>query len=83
MRVHTDERTQNKVFCGFIALILASAIDKVMRNKNLHKKHTMTELLRKISHVKSATYNGVKDMQPLSKEQAQILGAFGIKCPVG
>ena len=83
LRVHTDERTRNKVFCGFIALILASAIDKVMRDKDLYKKYTMTELLRKISNVKSATFNGVKVMQPLSKEQTQILSAFGIKCPVG
>ena len=83
LRVHTDERTQNKVFCGFIALIIASAIDKVMRDKGLYKKYTMSKLLRKISQVKSVTINGTKVMQPLSKEQSQILSAFGISPPVG
>ena len=83
LRVHKDERTQNKVFCGFIALILASAIDKTMKDHQLYSRYTMTELLRKVSQIKMATVNGEKILQPITKEQSTILKAFGMPKPVG
>lgn len=83
LRVHDDERAQNKVFCGFIALILASAIDKCMKDKKLYSKYTMTEMLRKVAQLKMATVNGERIFQPLSKEQSAIFKAFDVKEPVG
>jgi len=83
LRVHGDERAQNKVFCGFIALILASAIDKCMKDKKLYSKYTMTEILRKVAQVKMATVNGERIFQPITKEQSAIFNAFDVVEPVG
>ncbi len=83
LRVHSDERAQNKVFCGFIALILASAIDKCMKDKKLYSKYTMTELLRKVAQIKMATVNGERVFQPITKEQSAIFKAFDVPEPVG
>lgn len=83
LRVHEDERAQNKVFCGFIALILASAIDKRMKDQQLYSRYTMTEMLRKVAQIKMATVNGVRVLQPITKEQSTILKAFDVPEPVG
>jgi transposase len=37
LRVHSDERAQNKTFIAFIALILASHVHNTMKNKELYK----------------------------------------------
>ncbi len=54
LRVHGDERMQNKVFIGFIALILTSHIHRVMSDKNLYKKMSMDKLLITLSKIKVA-----------------------------
>lgn len=83
LRVHSDERMQNKIFIGFIALIIISHIHKVMDAKNLYKKMTIDKMLIKLSKIKVVTINGQRIIRPLTKEQREILKAFDIKEPVG
>jgi transposase len=63
----SEQNLEGKLFVQFIALMFVSAIDKTMREKDLYKTHTMTELLdtldvieryqdlRKSSHVGEIT----------------------------
>jgi transposase len=83
LRVHSDDRMQNKVFIGFIALILMSHIHKVMEQSNLYSKMTMDQMLLTLSKIKIARINGNKLIRPLTKEQKCILELFDIKNPVG
>ncbi|GHV40050.1 IS4 family transposase [Synergistales bacterium] len=44
LRAHSQENMQNKVFVGFIALIMLSELHSVMSDKELYKKMTMKHL---------------------------------------
>ena len=81
LRVHGDDRMQNKVFAAFIALILSSRINSVMSEKKLYDEMTFNKLLIILSKLKAATINGTRILRPMTKEQKLIFESFGIKLP--
>jgi transposase len=81
LRVHSDDRMQNKVFVAFIALIIASAIHETMKRKDLFKYMTFDRLILTLAKLKSATVNGQTILRPVTKDQAEIFKAFGIPSP--
>lgn len=83
LRVRSDERMENKFFVGFIALILICAIDKVMKDKKIYSKYTISGLLRKMTHLHQTIVRGKVILQPITKEQREILRAFDMAEPVG
>ena len=82
VRVHSENNMQNKVFVGFVSLILLSAIHKVMMDENLYKKISMKKLVMILSKLKLQFVKGVRVLFPLTKEQRGIFEAFGIQEPV-
>ena len=81
LRVHSDDRMQNKIFIAFIALIIASAIHQKMRREDLFKGMTFDKLMLTMTKLKSATVNGKVILRPVTKEQTDIFSAFGIRLP--
>jgi transposase len=81
-RVHSENSMQNKVFIGFISLILLSAIHNVMIEKNLYGKMTMKKLILTLSKLKLQIVKGVRILFPVTKEQRSIYEAFDVKEPV-
>ena len=81
LRVHSDERMQNKVFVAFISLIIASAMHETMKRQNLYKKMTLERLILTLAKLKSATVNGKTILRPITKDQRDIFDAFGIAAP--
>ena len=81
LRVHSDDRMQNKIFVAFIALIVASAVHQTMRKDGLFKGMTFDKLLLTLAKLKSAEVNGKTILRPVTKEQADIFKAFGIQLP--
>ncbi len=57
LRVHRDDRMQNKVFIGFIALILLSHLHNVMLNQNLYQRTTLKKLLLTFSQTSRAAHS--------------------------
>jgi transposase len=82
LRVHSENSMQNKVFVGFISLILLSAIHNVMVEKNLYGKMTMKKLILTLSKLKLQIVKGVRILFPVTKEQRCIYEAFGFQVPV-
>ncbi|MEW6616798.1 MAG: IS1634 family transposase [Thermodesulfobacteriota bacterium] len=82
LRVHREDTMQNKLFVGFISLILASHIHKVMLEKDLYKKLTMKKLLMTLSKLRVQVVNGTRILFPLTKDQKVIYKAFKINEPV-
>ena len=79
LRVHSDKAMQNKIFIGFIALIICAHIHKIMSDNDLYKSWTMKKMLKilerlKIHHIKSDCI-----LSPLTRDQKRILNAFGFK----
>lgn len=82
LRVHSEASMQNKVFIGFISLVLLSGIHNVMVEKKLYSKMTMKKLIMTLSRLKLQMLNGVRVLFPVTKEQRTIFEAFGIKEPM-
>jgi transposase len=82
LRVHCQERMQNKVFIGFISLILLSSIHSVMMDKDLYDMMTMKQLLRNLSKHRVHLIDGKRVIYPATKTQKDIYDAFGVSVPV-
>lgn len=83
LHVQSNDRMQNKIFVGFIALILMSWVHKNMSDKGMYKQMTFDKMMLTLSKIKTATINGQRILRPLTKEQKQILQQLGIDAPVG
>ncbi|EGW37655.1 hypothetical protein [Desulfosporosinus sp. OT] len=73
---------QNKLFVGFISLILAAHIHKVMLEKELYKRMTIKKLLISLSKLRLQIINGTRILFPLTKDQKAIYKAFNVDEPV-
>jgi transposase len=82
LRVHSEEKMQNKVFIGFISLILLSGIHNVMVDQMLYRTMTMKKLIMTLSKLKVQFVNEVRILFPVTKAQRDIYNAFNIKLPV-
>ena len=83
LRVHNDERMENKLFVSFLALALVAALHQRMAKANLYRKYTMHELLLKVGRIHAAEVRGKRILQPISREQQDIFHALGVNPPVG
>jgi transposase len=80
LRVHSDNAMQNKVFIGFIALILTAHIHNVMSRHALYEKWTMKKMLKTLERLKAYYIKNDKIISPLTKDQKRIFHAFDIIC---
>ena len=83
LRVHSDERADNKSFIAFISLTLSSYINNTMKDLQLYDQMTFDKLLLILAKMKSSTVNGIRIFRPLTKQQKDLLKAFDMKLPVG
>ena len=81
LRVHSNERVRNKVFVGFIALILLSRIHIVMSDNNMYRDMTMKQLILTLSMLRVQTINEERILYPVTKDQRTIFKAFGLDNP--
>jgi hypothetical protein len=82
IRVHSQESMQNKVFVGFIALILLSHINKVMVEKKMYRDMSMKDILYTLKKLRVQKIAGETILFPVTLEQRSIYNAFSIKPPV-
>jgi transposase len=82
LRVHGQDRMQNKVFIGFVSLVLVSAIHSVMMDKGLYETMTMRQLTRILSKHRVQLIGGERVVYPATKAQKNIYDAFGVSTPV-
>jgi len=81
LRVHSDERMQNKLFVGFIALILMAHIDKVMAEQKLYERMTMTKMIKTLERLRVQYINEGRILFPLTAEHKSILDSFKVPYP--
>lgn len=82
LRVHREESMQNKLFVGFLALILISQIHTVMLDQELYRKMMMKKLIMTLSKLRLQEIKGTRILFPLTKDQKVIYKAFGVDEPV-
>ena len=82
LRVHSDLRMQNKIFVGFVALILMAHIHKVMTANSMYESYTISKMLKTLERLRVQYVNGDRIIFPLTAEQKYIFKAFGVTPPV-
>jgi transposase len=82
LRIHSDNSMQNKIFIGFIALILTAYIHKVMTDNDLYRIMTMKKLIKTLEKLHVQHIKGNSIMFPLTKEQKAIFKVFGLNEPL-
>ncbi|MDR3331657.1 MAG: IS1634 family transposase [Synergistaceae bacterium] len=81
LRVHSQDRMRNKIFVGFIALILLSELHRTMSGKGLYRSMTMRQLIRVLSKLRLQIIGETRIIYPVTKEQRTIYEAFGVDPP--
>ena len=81
LQVHNNERVENKLFIGFISLILQSAIYQTMKAQGLFAKTTFDKLILTLAKLKSASISGKSILGAVAKSQRTIFDAFGLSVP--
>jgi transposase len=81
--VSSDSHLQGKIFVQYIALIILSQIQKVMREKKLYSSYTLYTILDEldiIEYYKPAGSAG--HWGEITKKQTDVYEAFGVPAPV-
>jgi len=79
LRVHSDNAMQNRIFIGFIALIITAHIHKVMNDTRLYETWTMKKLIKTLERLKVQYIKNDRIFYPVSKDQKTIFKAFGLE----
>ncbi|MDR3211431.1 MAG: IS1634 family transposase [Planctomycetota bacterium] len=81
IRVNPSDQMHNKLFIGFVTLIILAKLHHIMAKKNLYKTLTLPELMRVLSKLRRQEVDGTTIMHPVTKEQRRLFAAFGVKIP--
>lgn len=83
-RIRSNNRdvVEGRIFLNFLALIVYSSVDRVMKVKELYKNWTVTELLMELKKIKLITLgNGKMVLTEISKKQRTLLQDLGVELP--
>jgi len=83
-RVRSNDRdvVEGRIFLNFLALIVYSSIDRIMKENDLYKNWTVAELLMELKKIKLITMaNGKTVLTEVSKKQRSLLTTFGVELP--
>jgi transposase len=76
---HSKTTTEGRLFVKFIATILYQQITKVMKDNDMFKKYSVSELLKELSKMKMISLPEVGNFTTeCSKKQREILGKFKV-----
>lgn len=78
LRVHSEKNARGKIFIKFIALIIQSHINKIMRESKLNLKYTQEELMCEMKKIKHIEFENDSMITEVSKTQRNILKTFKI-----
>jgi DNA-directed RNA polymerase specialized sigma subunit len=80
--VSSEKTLEGKLFVQFIALIIISEIQNIMRQKDLFKKYTMQKLLDSLDIIEKFEIENSKPYySEITKKQREIYEAFSIAPP--
>lgn len=84
LRVSSREAMEGRIFLSYLSLIIWSAIAKTMKEKNLFKNFTISEVLYELKKLRIVEMmDGKKYLTEVSKMQRHLYQQFNISIPVG
>jgi len=81
LRCHSDCAMTGRIFIQFLSLIIASYIQRIMREKKLYQNYSMQSLIEELKILMKIKIKGKRDamFSEITASQKKILDAFGIK----
>ncbi|MDR2198146.1 MAG: transposase [Deltaproteobacteria bacterium] len=80
--VHDSKKYSNKIFIGFLSLILTSQIHKTMVSNHLYKNYTIKELYFILKSIKRIKVKNKTVYSPLTSKHKTILDVFNCPYPI-
>lgn len=83
LRVSSKEAMEGRIFLTFLSLILYSEVSRVMKEKDLYKTYTLSEVFFELKKLRIVTLtNGKNYLTEVSKKQRNLFEKFEIPIPV-
>lgn len=83
LRVSSKEVMEGRIFLTFLSLILYSEVSRVMKEKDLYKTYTLSEVFFELKKLRIVTLtNGKNYLTEVSKKQRNLFEKFEIPIPV-
>jgi len=79
MRTHYTRTMEGKMFVGFLALILRSYMQRIVKKDPLTKRLSIDKILIELRKIRSVTHSDLsKSLIPLTKQQRTILSVLDV-----
>jgi len=78
LRIHSTQSMEGLLFVEFIAMILRSKMNVVLRDSNLRDAMCIPEMLAELRKLKEIIFGKRKALSEVSKTQKTIFSAFGL-----
>ena len=78
LRIHSTQSMEGLLFVEFVAMILRSKMNVVLRDSNLRDAMCIPEMLAELRKLKEITFGKRKALSEVSKTQKTIFSAFGL-----
>ena len=83
LRVSSKEAMEGRIFLTFLSLILYSEVSRVMKEKDLYKTYTLSEVFFELKKLWIVTLtNGKSYLTEISKRQRNLFEKFEVPVPV-
>lgn len=81
--VSYEKNLEGKLFIQFVAHMFVAAIDKTMKDKDLYRSYSMTDLLDTLDVLKQCQIPGNQSyVEEVTEEQRELYAHFGFDVPV-
>lgn len=81
--VSSEKGLNGKLFIQFVPLILISAVNRTMHDKQLYQKYTVQQLLDRLDEVEQFSVDGhCPKVREIQTDQAEIYDQFGVPVPI-
>lgn len=83
LRVSSKEAMEGRIFLTFLSLILHSEVSRVMKEKDLYKTYTLSEVFFELKKLRLVTLtNGRSYLTEASRKQRDLFDKFDVPVPV-
>ncbi|GFP23560.1 hypothetical protein HKBW3S09_01025, partial [Candidatus Hakubella thermalkaliphila] len=83
LKVSSREAMEGRLFLTYLSLIIYSALSRIMKEQDLYKSYTLSEVIYELKKLRVVTLNSGKSyLTEISKKQRMLFEKFGVPIPV-
>jgi transposase len=84
IRISSREAMEGRLFLTYLSLIIHSALSRIMKEQDLYKSYTLSEVFYELKKLRVVMLNsGRSYLTEVSKKQRMLYEKFGVPTPAG